>query len=155
MNTDLHFSSASDNWETPQWLFDELHREFNFQLDVCASEHNKKCVVYFNKEDNGLVQKWHEHAKTAWMNPPYGREIGKWVRKAKMESLAGVTVVCLLPARTDTRWFHDYIWDKEKSMPQDNVSVRFLQGRLKFGGASNSAPFPSMIIVFRPPNNRD
>ena len=139
-------SSKSDEWETPQDLFDELDEEFGFQLDPCATEENAKCPLYWIKEQDGLKRSW-----TVWspvfMNPPYGRQIGKWVKKAYEESQEG-TVVCLLPARTDTRWFHDYIWDRERHCPQEGVEVRFLKGRLKFGGAKNSAPFPSMIVVF-------
>jgi phage N-6-adenine-methyltransferase len=143
MNTAVHFSSASDNWETPQWLFDYLDKEFNFSLDVCADSDNHKCPAWFTKNIDGLKQDWYVHAKegACWMNPPYGREIGKWVRKAYEESQKGATVVCLLPARTDTKWFHDYIIGK--------AEIRFLKGRLKFGNAINSAPFPSMIVVFR------
>ena len=83
----------------------------------------------------------HTSQETVWCNPPYGREIGKWVEKAYNESLAGVTVVMLLPARTDTKWFHDYIYGK--------AEIRFVRGRLKFGDSKNSAPFPSMVIIFR------
>lgn len=148
MNTDVMFSSASVEWETPQDLFDQLNKEFNFTLDVCATAQNAKCPNYIPRETDGLAISW--EGRTCWMNPPYGREIGKWIEKAKMESLAGATVVCLLPARTDTRWFHDFIWNENMKRPQGFVSIRFIKGRLKFGGASNSAPFPSMIVVFRP-----
>ena len=140
MNTDVMFSSKTDEWETPQDLFDELDKEFNFVLDVCATSQNTKCVCYFNKELDGLKQNWAEFG-SCWMNPPYGREIGKWVKKAYEESQRGATVVCLLPARTDTRWFHDYIYGK--------AEIRFLRGRIKFVGAENSAPFPSMIVIYR------
>lgn len=138
MNTDLMFSSKNSSWETPQWLFDELDREFNFDLDVAADKHNHKCKCYFTEEFNGLIQPW---ALTNWMNPPYGREIGKWVKKAYEESLKGSTVVCLLPARTDTKWFHDYIYGK--------AEIRFIKGRLKFSGNKYNAPFPNMIVIFR------
>ena len=135
MNTRGLFSSKTDMWETPQNFFDELNKEFRFTCDVCAIEENAKCAKFYTPEQDGLKQTW---GGVCWMNPPYGREIGKWVKKAS-ESKA--TVVCLLPARTDTRWFHDYIYGK--------AEIRFVRGRLKFGGSKNSAPFPSMVVVFR------
>ncbi|MBD5543775.1 MAG: adenine methyltransferase [Lachnospiraceae bacterium] len=142
MNTDLMFSSKKEDWETPQDLFDELNKEFDFTTDVCASEENHKCDYYFRKDApiDGLRIAW---TGRCWMNPPYGRGIGKWIKKAHDEVKRGVPlVVCLLPARTDTKWFHEYIYNKE------NVEVRFLKGRLKFGGSKNSAPFPSMVVIF-------
>lgn len=141
MNTDVMFSSATDNWSTPQDFFDKLNDEFHFTLDVCADENNHKCEHYYTKETNGLIRPW---IGTVWCNPPYGRQIGEWVRRAYLSSrLAPTTVVMLLPARTDTRWFHDYIYNKP------NVEIRFIKGRLKFGGCKNSAPFPSMVVIFR------
>ncbi len=137
MNTDVMFSSKTDDWETPQDLFDKLDQEFEFNLDVCATQDNRKCRNFYTKELDGLKQDWHG---VCWMNPPYGREIGKWVQKAYEESLKGSTVVCLLPSRTDTRWWHDYCMKGE---------VRFIKGRLKFGNSKNSAPFPSAIVIFR------
>ena len=134
------FSSKTDLWSTPQDLFDKLNNEFHFTLDVCANEHNHKCDNYYTKEQDGLSQPW---IGTVWCNPPYGREIGQWVRRALFASVAGNTVVMLLPARTDTKWFHDYIYKR------DNVEIRFIKGRLKFGGSKNSAPFPSMIVIFK------
>ena len=133
----IHFSSKTSDWETPQNLFDELNREFYLTLDVCATDKNNKCQKYFDIKKDGLKQSW--KGKRVWMNPPYGREIGKWIKKAS-EGGANI-VVCLLPARTDTRWFHDYILGK--------ATIRFLKGRLKFGGSKNSAPFPSMIVIFK------
>ncbi|MBR8661146.1 adenine methyltransferase [Brevibacillus sp. NL20B1] len=133
------FSSATDLWPTPQDFFDELNREFHFTLDPCATHDNAKCSTYFTKEDDGLVQEWAPH--TVFMNPPYGREIKRWMQKAYEESLKGATVVCLVPARTDTAWFHDYVYGK--------AEIRFVRGRLKFGNAQNSAPFPSMIVIYR------
>lgn len=145
------FSSESAEWATPQELFDELDREFNFVLDVCATQRNAKCKYFYSlPELNGLQQKWHTWG-TCWMNPPYGRDIGNWIKKAYEESLKGATVVCLLPSRTDTKYFHRYIWDKEHDRPKEGVTVRFLEGRLKFGGSKNSAPFPSMVVIFKPP----
>ncbi len=131
------FSSASDEWETPQELFDQLNEEFHFDLDPCATPQNAKCAQFFTKKENGLKQDWFG---TVFMNPPYGREIKQWVQKAYEEAGKRCTVVCLLPARTDTSWFHDYCLKGE---------IRFLRGRLKFGNAKNSAPFPSMIVIFR------
>lgn len=132
---DVMFSSKTDLWETPQELFDELNLEFRFQTDVCALPENAKCEVFYTPEQDGLAQEW---TGVCWCNPPYGRQIGKWVKKA---AESDATVVMLLPARTDTKWFHDYILQ--------NAEVRFIKGRLKFGGSKNSAPFPSMICVFR------
>lgn len=136
------FSSATDLWATPQATFDDLNKEFDFELDVCALPENAKCRKYFTPAMDGLAQAW---AGKCWMNPPYGRAIGKWVEKAYQSSLQGATVVCLLPGRTDTKWFHDYCIGK--------AEIRFVKGRLKFGGSTNSAPFPSIVVVFRPPQN--
>ena len=135
MNREVMFSSKTDLWETPQDFFDKLNEEFRFQTDVCASPENAKCKRFYTPEQDGLAQEW---SGACWCNPPYGRQIGKWVRKAS-ESKA--TTVMLIPARTDTAWFHDYIYGK--------AEVRFVRGRLKFGQAKNSAPFPSMVVVFR------
>ena len=135
MNNKLMFSSATDEWSTPQAFFDKLNDEFSFTLDPCANDTNYKCKKYFTKTKNGLLQNWDD--EIVFCNPPYGREIGKWVKKAA-ESKA--TVVMLLPARTDTKWFHDYIYEK--------AEIRFIKGRLKFGEAQNSAPFPSMVVIF-------
>ena len=137
------FSSATDLWATPQAFFDALDAEFNFTLDVCALPENAKCNNYYTPEMDGLARPW---TGRVWCNPPYGRTIGKWVRKARISVAVGAeVVVMLLPARTDTRWFHDYIYGK--------AEIRFIKGRLKFGGAKNSAPFPSMICVFRRAEN--
>lgn len=134
------FSSAKEDWETPKDFFDMLDQEFGFDLDVCATEENAKRQRYFTPEMDGLAQIWDG---VCWCNPPYGREVGKWVRKAWLAAEDGATVVMLLPARTDTAWFHDYIYNRT------DVEIRFLRGRLKFGGNKNSAPFPSMVVVFR------
>lgn len=134
----VHFSSATDLWATPQDTFNTLNAEFGFETDVCALPSNAKCARFFTPEIDGLTQDW---GGVCWMNPPYGRAIGHWMRKAYESSQCGATVVCLVPARTDTAWWHDYAAKGE---------VRFLRGRLKFGGAKNSAPFPSAIVVFRP-----
>ena len=134
------YSSASDEWATPQELFDRLDEEFHFDLDPCASESNHKCKRYFTKEDNGLEKSW--GGCSVFCNPPYGRDIGRWMQKAYEESRKpGTLVVCLVPARTDTRWFHDWIYGK--------AELRFIRGRIKFGGAKYNAPFPSMIAIYR------
>lgn len=155
----VHFSSASDNWSTPQNLFDQLNDKYGpFELDVCASKTNAKCHLFFTVEGkyqtyekefeklvdgDGLSSPWRFEGcpLKCWMNPPYGRTIGLWVKKAYEESQKGCLVVCLLPARTDTKWFHEYCTKGD---------IEFIKGRLKFGEAKNSAPFPSMVIVFRP-----
>ena len=141
MNTELLFSSKTDLWETPQDLFDKLNNEFQFTLDVCATPENAKCDKFYTEEQDGLKHPW---KGTVWCNPPYGRGIGQWVRRALFASVSGSTVVMLLPAETDTKWFHDYIYKR------NNAEIRFIRGRLKFGGSKNSAPFPSMVVVFMP-----
>ena len=129
------FTSNTDKWETPQDFFDRLNEEFCFDLDVCALPENAKCEKYFTPDVDGLKQEW---TGTVWCNPPYGRRIGLWVEKAYK---ANCTVVMLLPARTDTKWFHEYIYGK--------AEIRFIKGRLKFGGSNNAAPFPSMVVIYR------
>lgn len=130
-------TSKTPEWETPQALFDELNREFGFTLDPCSNDDNAKCARYYTKADNGLLKSWLGH--TVFMNPPYGREITHWMEKAYLES-KNATVVCLVPARTDTKWWHEYAIHGD---------IRFLRGRLKFGNGKNSAPFPSAIVIFR------
>lgn len=133
----VHFSSATDEWATPQFLFDELTWIFGrFTLDPCATPQNAKCERFFTRERDGLVQPWDGKV---FVNPPYGREIGRWVQKSFEESLRGALVVCLLPARTDTHWWQDYA---------RRGHIHFLRGRLKFGDAVNAAPFPSAIVTF-------
>jgi phage N-6-adenine-methyltransferase len=136
--SNVHFSSKTDLWATPQELFDKYNALYGFNLDVCANQDNAKCSNFFSIEDNGLEQEWRG---SCWMNPPYGREIIHWMRKAYESSLCGATVVCLVPARTDTKWWHEY------AMKGD---IEFIKGRLKFGNSKNSAPFPSAVIVFAP-----
>ena len=135
----VHFSSANDGWETPRWLFEGLDSEFGFTLDPCATRASAKCKRYFTIDEDGLAQSWAN--ETVFMNPPYGRNIARWVKKAFESSQNGATVVCLLPARTDTRWWHDYVMRGE---------VRLCRGRLRFGEAKSGAPFPSAVVVFRP-----
>ena len=135
----VHFSSRTDEWPTPDWLFELLDREFRFTLDPCSSDANARCARHFTRREDGLAQDWTRHV--VFMNPPYGREIGLWMRKAFASAQAGATVVCLVPARTDTAWWHAYAVHGE---------IRFLRGRLKFGKAAQGAPFPSAVVVFRP-----
>jgi phage N-6-adenine-methyltransferase len=141
MNTELMFSSKTELWATPQKFYDKMNTQYNFTLDVCAIPENAKCSKFFTPEIDGLKQDW---TGTCWMNPPYGRGIIKWVKKAYEEALIkkSCMVVALLPARTDTIWFHNYIYKKE------NVEIELIKGRLKFGDGQNSAPFPSMVAVF-------
>lgn len=136
------FTSNTDEWETPQSFFNSLNEEFRFEWDVCATENNTKCAMFYEKESNSLSKEW---KGICWMNPPYGRQISNWVKKAYESSLKGSTVVCLLPARTDTKWFHDYCTKGE---------IRFVKGRLKFGGSKWNAPFPNMVVIFRPKETR-
>lgn len=199
----VHFSSKSDEWATPQELFDQLSKKYGpFDLDVCATHKNAKCRLYiteqglFNKTDtirtyplpvekvgegfiwrasgNGLDCGWTlqrgfgEPEPKCWMNPPYGREIRKWVQKASDESKKGCTVVCLLPARLGSKWMRELIktplvnskklrgWTDELGdwIEGDNITVGELAGRVKFGGCESAAPFPSMVVVFRPPGAR-
>lgn len=139
MNEGL-FTSKTDMWGTPQATFDELDAEFGFDLDVCAVPENAKCQRFFSPEVDGLAQEW--AGNICWMNPPYGRQIGKWVEKAHEASQRGATVVALLPARTDTRWFHEHI--------KDAAEIRFIRGRLCFNDSDGRAPFPSMVVVWKP-----
>jgi phage N-6-adenine-methyltransferase len=133
----IHFSSATDEWETPRWLFSLLAWLFGgFNLDPCATPANAKCSRFFTRAQDGLSQRWQGKV---FMNPPYGRTIGLWMEKAYRASLDGALVVCLVPARVDTAWWQDYA---------RRGHVHFLRGRLKFGAATNSAPFPSAIVIF-------
>ncbi len=143
MTSNVHFMAERQDWETPQFLFDGLNAEFRFELDVCATEDNAKCNRYFGEQDDGLAQIWEG---VCWMNPPYGRQIERWMKKAFESAREGALVVCLVPARTDTRWWHKYAMRGE---------IRYLRGRLRFGSSANSAPFPSAVVVFRPPNCGD
>jgi site-specific DNA-methyltransferase (adenine-specific) len=138
MNMKVHYSSKTEEWETPQEMFDKLNKEYNFTLDPCATNANAKCECYFDKYTNGLLHSWKN--QTVFMNPPYGRSIVKWMAKAYEESLQkGTVVVCLVPSRTDTIWWHQYAM---------RGKITFIKGRLKFGGHANNAPFPSVIVVF-------
>ena len=137
----VHFSSKSNEWKTPQGLYDKLDKEFGFTLDPCCTKESAKCGKYYTKADDGLIQDWSNDV--VFMNPPYGREIPKWIEKAFYESARGSIVVCLVPARTDTRYWWDYIFPY--------AEIRFIKGRVKFvqKGKSAPAPFPSAIVIFK------
>ena len=144
MINDGMFTSNKNYWETPREFFGKLNREFNFELDVASNGDNAKCERYFTELENGLEQDWRGNV---FCNPPYGREIGDWVKKAYDESLVNTNgvIVLLIPARTDTRYWHDYIFNKASE-------IRFLKGRLKFelnGVSKQSAPFPSAVVIYR------
>ena len=132
-------SSNTVEWATPMAFYEELNKEFGFTLDPCCTAENRKCDKYYTKEDDGLSKSWSN--ETVFCNPPYGRELPKWVKKCHTESLNGTTVVMLIPVRTDTSYFHDYIYGKHE--------IRFIRGRLRFNGSTQKAPFPSMVVVMR------
>lgn len=133
------FSRESDEWQTPPEVFDPLRKEFDLQVDVCATKENAKLPEYFSREADGLTQRW--APRRCWMNAPYSR-VAAWICKAEMEAWRGALVVALLPARTDTAWFHNTIL-------ANGYEVRFLKGRVTFVGARGNAPFPSMVVIFR------
>ena len=135
-------SSNTPEWATPQKFYDELNKEFNFTLDPCATESNHKCNKYYTIKEDGLQQDW--GGETVYCNCPYGKEISKWIEKAYNENKKGTTVVMLLPARTDTRWFHNWIYNQHE--------IRFIKGRLKFNDGKTTAPFPSMVVIMRGKN---
>ena len=139
MNTDVMFSSKTNEWCTPKSLFDELDNEFHFTLDPCSTHKNKKCEKHYTLIEDGLIQDW--SGEVVFCNPPYGREVAKWVKKA---AESDALTVMLIPARTDTKYFHDYIYGK--------AEIRFLKGRIRFekenGDCGDAAPFPSMIVIF-------
>lgn len=143
LNTDLMFSSVTDKWDTPPDLVADLATVFDWDLDVCASRPNV-CESYFSESENALIHDWDEWS-LRWMNPPYGREIGWWIKAAWAHRHYGATV-CLLPSRTDTKWWQCHVPDASQ--------VVFIRGRLKFGTATNSAPFPSAFVVFGEINQR-
>jgi|2_EtaG_2_1085320.scaffolds.fasta_scaffold14398_3 site-specific DNA-methyltransferase (adenine-specific) len=133
------FKSKSTEWDTPQDFYDRLDRDWNFTLDPCATHSSAKCKKYFTIKDDGLAQDWAGHH--VFVNPPYGRGIGEWIEKAHEESKKHNTiVVMLIPSRTDTKWWHNYVMKAKE--------IHFLKGRLKFGSSTNAAPFPSAIVVF-------
>ena len=132
------FSKESDEWETPRWLFDKLDKEFDFFMDAAASGDNRLCEVYYDKTVSALTRDW---CKRTFLNPPYS-QIGAFIKKAYEESQKGATVVCLIPSRTDTKYFHDYCMKA--------IEIRFIKGRLHFSCSKNAAPFPSCIVIFKP-----
>lgn len=153
MNSSLMFSKASDEWSTPQDFYDALNAEFCFGVDAAATEANTKCRLFYDAErrDGWLVDALGHSwlCRPHWCNPPYSR-CREFVAKAAAERLRGVLTVMLIPSRTDTRYFHEHIWDVATNAPRPGIELRFVKGRLKFGGQKNSAPFPSMVVVFRP-----
>lgn len=156
MNSALMFSKASDEWETPQTFFDALDAEFHFAVDAAASRANRKCVLYFGPDagepyTDALTQDWNVGYPpwSVWLNPPYSRCLA-FITKAAQEARKGCTVVCLIPSRTDTRMWHEHVWDASTHACRPGVEIRFIKGRLKFGGGKNSAPFPSCVVIFRP-----
>jgi len=136
----IMFSSKTGEWATPQDFFDKLNWRFGpFDLDPCADVSNTKCANFFTESEDGLAQDW--EGFTAFVNPPYGRGIDKWIKKGYDESRKKNTkVVMLIPARTDTKYWHQYVMRADE--------VYFVKGRLKFGDCTNSAPFPSAVVVF-------
>lgn len=141
MTLAVHYSSATDEWPTPQKIFDGLNAEFGFTLDPCCTAESAKCSKFYTKAEDGLQQDW--STERVFMNPPYGRDISQWMKKAYGESLRGALVVCLVPARTDTEWWHTYAMRGE---------IRLYKGRIKFVGGKANAPFPSAVVIFRPAN---
>lgn len=139
MNDSL-FSSKTVEWSTPQDFFDKLNEEFHFTLDPCSTDENAKCEKHYTKEQDGLAQDW--AGETVYCNPPYGREMPKWIQKCYEHFVTGGGIaVMLIPARTDTKAFHDYIYGK--------AEIRFVRGRLRFGNGKGRAPFPSMVVIYR------
>ena len=146
MNHKLMFSHENNSWCTPKDFFDKLNEEFNFTLDPCCTKESALCKKYFTPEDDGLKKSW--GGEVVFCNPPYGKEIKVWVKKCYEESLEGTKIVLLIPARTDTTYFHDYIYGK--------AEIRLIRGRLKFIDLNSlvpkekwtSAPFPSMLAIF-------
>lgn len=144
-------TGGRDDWETPAALFDSLDEEFRFTVDVAATRQNAKVRPFLSAEEDALVCDWHVggRGRVCWMNPPYS-QCRAFMAKAALEVARGCTVVALVPARTDTRWWHEHVWDTERHTPRAGVEVRFLRGRVKFSGALAGAPFPSAVVVMRP-----
>lgn len=139
------YSSNSAEWATPQDFFNRLNEEFHFTLDPCSTDENAKCEKHYTKQEDGLKQDW--SGETVFCNPPYGKEIGMWCQKCYEHSLRGGVAVMLVPARTDTAWFHDWVYGK--------AEIRFIRGRLHFNGSKGNAPFPSMVAIYRPQKKGD
>ena len=164
MNNALMFGRATDEWATPSDWMAEWNCEFAFDLDAAATRENRTCPIWFGPghdmgeawRNDALVNDWHDDLRergsltmAVWLNPPYSK-CREFIAKAVQEASKGCTVVCLVPSRTDTRWWHEHVWDQDQHRPRQGVEVRFIKGRLKFGGATAGAPFPSVVIVFRP-----
>lgn len=133
------YTSATEEWETPPAFFEAINAEYNFTLDPACTEENHKCPKFYTKKEDGLQQDW--GGERVYINPPYGRQIVKWIEKAEAEAKKPDTLcVLLLPARTDTAWFHDHI--------AKNAKIYFIRGRLRFNGSNSNAPFPSMLAVY-------
>jgi phage N-6-adenine-methyltransferase len=141
------FSRQSDEWSTPQDLFETLDEEFSFDLDAAASCENAKCDDYFHH--NSLDEDWYTYGLSVFLNPPYS-QCRQFLAKAAGEAGRGCTVVCLVPSRTDTRWWHETVWDVDLHQPRPGVEIRYIKGRLKFGDGAGTAPFPSALIIMRP-----
>lgn len=147
---DVHYSTNKDEWETPASIFDPLDMEFDFEIDVCATQQNRKLPVYFSETIDGLAQDWSGLGwKRSWCNPPYSN-LKAWIAKNAAEAKGGMTCVMLIPARTDTKAWHAHIYDAAHWQFRIGVEVRFLPGRVKFVGGAHCAPFPSCIVIFRP-----
>jgi site-specific DNA-methyltransferase (adenine-specific) len=142
MSTGLFYTEQRQDWATPRDLFEALDREFHFTLDVCASAENAKVPQHLTEEDNALMLEW---SGACYMNPPYAK-MEQWVRKAHLEACRGAVVVCLLPVRTDTSWWHEWVTKARE--------VRFIRGRVRFEGTTSSAPFASAVVVFDRPEER-
>lgn len=136
------------DWATPPELFAKYDAEFQFTLDAAASVENAKCLLYYTRETDGLAADWGSHS--VWCNPPYGVDLARWVAKCAEARQTGATIVALIPARTDTRWWHEHIWDRENRRPRPGIEIDFIKARVKFIGAPHNAPFPSCAVIFRP-----
>lgn len=142
MDSKLMFSKKSDEWATPQDFYDKLNEKYKFVFDLACSKDHCKTADGFTIEENSLEQDWHDINGWLWLNPPYSK-CKEFVDKAWFEMTLGAKIVMLIPSRTDTKWFHNFIYKKE------GVEIEFIKGRLKFGDSKNSAPFPSMIVIFK------
>jgi site-specific DNA-methyltransferase (adenine-specific) len=152
------FSSNTEEWGTPLDLYKKLDEEFHFETDPCTTKDNPlNCNTFYTKEENGLDKPW---INNTFINPPYGKHIGEWVKEARARQIGFYDywkqrhhkdIVMLLPVRTDVKWFHDYIWYLPENTARGYIEIRFIKGRLKFVGATNPAPFPSMLVIFRVP----
>ena len=151
MNNAVIFSSASDEWATPQNLFDQLNAEFDFEIDLAATAENTKCASFYSLQLDSLSQHWGSRFRRGWLNPPYSRGLcGHFIEKAARQRRMGFLTVMLLPARTDTKAFHAHIYDIDTWQPRNGIEIRLLAGRLRFSNSKTPAPFPSMIVIFRP-----